>query len=82
MNVGWQALGLAICIVVGLVTAWVLAAVLERTIGLRADEETIVEGFDLHEWDIVHDAPAQIAPNGQAPRSETVAAVGPGDGGP
>ena len=38
-----------------------LAAILERTIGLRADEETIVEGFDLHDWDIVHDAPAQVA---------------------
>ena len=60
MNVGWQPLGLAVCVVVGLVTAWVLAAILERTIGLRADEETIEERFDLHDWDIVHDAPAQV----------------------
>jgi ammonium transporter, Amt family len=79
MNVGWQALGLAVCIVVGLATAWVLAAILERTIGLRADEEAIVEGFDLHDWDIVHDAPGPIPPNGQVSRPETVAAVGPPD---
>ena len=79
MNVGWQALGLAVCIVVGLATAWVLSAILERTIGLRADEEAIVEGFDLHDWDIVHDAPGPVPPNGQVSRPETVAAVGPPD---
>jgi len=56
INLGWQALGLAVSIAFGLVTAWLLALVLERTIGLRADEETLVEGFDLHDWDIVHDA--------------------------
>jgi ammonia channel protein AmtB len=59
VNVGWQALGLVVCIVVGLVTAWVLAAILERTIGLREDEETIVEGFDLRQWEIVHDIEQQ-----------------------
>jgi hypothetical protein len=57
----------------------VLAAILERTVGLRADEETIVEGFDLHDWDIVHDAPGPVPPNGQVSRPETVAAVGPPD---
>jgi ammonium transporter, Amt family len=57
INVGWQALGLAVCIGVGLLTAWVTATVLERTIGLRADEETIEDGFDLRDWDIVHDEP-------------------------
>jgi ammonia channel protein AmtB len=62
MNVGWQALGLVVCIVVGLVTAWVLATVLEKTIGLREDEDTIVEGYDLHEWEIVHDTMLQVPP--------------------
>jgi ammonia channel protein AmtB len=62
MNVGWQALGLVICIAVGMATAWVVATLLERTIGLREDEDTIVEGFDLHEWDIVHDVPEQLTP--------------------
>ena len=42
------------------------AAVLERTIGLREDEETIVEGFDPRESDIVHDAPSQPAAVGAA----------------
>ena len=43
------------CLGVGLATAAVLASVLERTIGLRVAEEIMVEGFDLHYWDIVHD---------------------------
>jgi ammonium transporter, Amt family len=72
MNVGWQALGLVVCIVVGLVTAWVLAAILERTTGLRADDETIEAGFDLRTWEIVHDLEPQ--PVGTADR-ETPAIV-------
>jgi ammonia channel protein AmtB len=55
MNVGWQALGLAVCIAAGLVTAWILAFVLERTVGLRAPEEAIVGGYDRYYWGIEHD---------------------------
>jgi Amt family ammonium transporter len=75
MNVGWQALGLAVCIVVGLVTAWVLAAILERTTGLRADEETIVEGFDLREWEIVHDLEPQTVGDGTGEAPPIVAST-------
>ena len=70
INVGWQALGLVVCIAVGLVTAWVLAAILERTTGLREDEDTIVEGFDLRKWEIIHDIEPQhpAGADGEAPR--------------
>ena len=51
----WQALGLAIAIGAGLLTATALAWVLERTIGLTASEEAQVAGFDAADWDIVHD---------------------------
>jgi ammonium transporter, Amt family len=81
MNVGWQALGLAVCIVVGLVTAWVLAAILERTTGLRADEDTIVEGFDLRQWEIVHDLePQTVVPAAAADEPAAVASSRRGNG--
>jgi ammonium transporter, Amt family len=68
MNMLWQVIGIVVCIGVGLVTAWILAAILERTIGLREDEDTIVEGYDLREWDIVADlVPQVVPPNGAAP---------------
>jgi ammonium transporter, Amt family len=55
VNLLWQAVGLAIAIGVGLVTATALSFVLERTIGLGVSEEIMVEGYDLHYWDTVHD---------------------------
>lgn len=58
VNVLWQLLGLAVAIVMGLVTATVLAGVLERTIGLGVSEDVQVEGYDRHYWDLVHDEPA------------------------
>jgi ammonia channel protein AmtB len=67
MNVLWQLIGIVVCLGVGALTAWVLGTVLQRTIGLREDEETIVEGFDVRQWDIIHDvpqAPAAPAANG------------------
>jgi ammonia channel protein AmtB len=81
INLGWQALGLAVSIAFGLVTAWPLALVLERTIGLRADDETLVEGFDLHDWDIVHDAVPQYAGVTGSDAADPAGAVSPrGDG--
>jgi Amt family ammonium transporter len=72
INLGVQALGLAASIAIGLVTAWLLALVLEKTIGLREDEETLVEGFDLHEWEIVHDAvPGYLAGSTRGDGAET-----------
>jgi Amt family ammonium transporter len=70
MNVLWQALGLAVCIVAGLATGWVLKVVLGRTIGLGVSEEVQVAGYDARYWDIVHDlepAPAATAPVEERP---------------
>ncbi|HXF97001.1 MAG TPA: hypothetical protein VNJ46_00120 [Gaiellaceae bacterium] len=55
VNVFWQLLGIVVSIGFGVVTAAVLAPILERTIGLRVSEETMVEGLDWHEWEIQHD---------------------------
>ena len=80
MNVGWQALGLVVCIGAGLLTATVLATVLERTIGLRVSEEEQVTGFDARDWDLVSDIEPLPAGAG-APVDETAAVAGTtGDG--
>ncbi|GAA5102512.1 hypothetical protein [Haloechinothrix salitolerans] len=59
VNVGWQLLGLAVTVALGLVTAAVLSFILERTSGLRVTEEVEVTGFDKHYWDVVHDIEPQ-----------------------
>jgi ammonium transporter, Amt family len=55
INVLWQLIGVVVCIGFGVVTAAVLAPIIERTIGLTHDIETQVVGLDLHEWDVEHD---------------------------
>jgi ammonia channel protein AmtB len=55
INVFWQLLGIVVSIGFGVVTAAVLAPILERTIGLRAEQHVLVEGFDRHVWDVEHD---------------------------
>jgi hypothetical protein len=49
VNLLWQAVGLAVVIAIGLVTAHVLAFILERTIGLRVSEEAEEAGLDISE---------------------------------
>src|SRR5918999_1698258 len=55
INVFWQILGLLVIVGTGVVTAWVLALILERTIGLRLTEEEQVRGVDLGDWDLESD---------------------------
>jgi ammonia channel protein AmtB len=55
INVLWQAIGAAVCIGFGIVTALVLAPILERTTGLTLDEDEQVIGLDYGEWEIRHD---------------------------
>jgi Amt family ammonium transporter len=55
VNLLWQAIGLAVCIAAGLLTGWVMSAILERTTGLGVSEEVQVAGYDDRYWDIVHD---------------------------
>ena len=55
INVLWQLLGIVVSVGLGVVTAAVLAPILERTIGLKHEEIVMVEGLDWHEWDVQHD---------------------------
>lgn len=55
INVLWQAIGAAVSIGFGVVTALVLAPILERTTGLRLDDDEQVTGVDYGAWEIRHD---------------------------
>jgi Amt family ammonium transporter len=75
VNLLWQAIGLAVCLAAGLLTGWVMAAILERTTGLGVSEEVQVRGYDDSYWEIIHDLePATV---GQA---EPALAQAGGDG--
>ena len=63
INVVMQIIGIAVILGTGIVTAWVLAFILERTIGLRLSEEEQVIGVDRGNWDLVSDVEA-ISTNG------------------
>jgi ammonium transporter, Amt family len=55
INLLWQAIGLAVCVAAGLLTGWVMSAILERTTGLGVTEDVQVTGYDATYWDIIHD---------------------------
>jgi ammonium transporter, Amt family len=71
INVFWQLLGIVVAVGLGVVTAAVLAPILERTIGLRHEEIVLVEGMDWHDWAVQHDIEpetdgrAAVAPGGE-----------------
>jgi ammonium transporter, Amt family len=56
INLLWQAIGLAVCIGAGLLTGWIMVAILGKNLGVS--EEVQVTGFDVTYWDIVHDPTA------------------------
>ena len=64
INVFWQAIGAAVSIGFGIVTALVLAPILERTTGLKLDEDEQVTGLDFGEWEIRHDIEPEWGPEG------------------
>ena len=55
INVLWQVVGLVVVVGAGVVTAAILAPILERTTGLRLSEEEQVIGIDKGVWDLVLD---------------------------
>ena len=55
INVLWQLVGIVVSIGFGVVTAAVLAPILERTIGLKVDDDALIYGLDKHDWDLEHD---------------------------
>jgi Amt family ammonium transporter len=64
VNVLWQAIGLVVAIGLGVVTAAVLAFILERTIGLRLSEEEQVAGVDGPVWGLDSDLALYTGGNG------------------
>jgi len=63
------------------VTAYVLAFILERTIGLRLSEEEQVAGVDLGDWDLVADT-GMASGNGVPSREPEIAPATPAGTGP
>jgi ammonia channel protein AmtB len=55
INVFWQLIGLVVVVGAGVLTAAILAPILERTTGLRLSEEEQVVGIDSGDWDLVAD---------------------------
>jgi ammonium transporter, Amt family len=55
INVFWQLIGLVVIVGAGVLTAAILAPILERTTGLRLSEEEQVAGVDSGDWDLVAD---------------------------
>ena len=53
INLLWQAIGLAVCVAAGLLTGWIMTAILGRNLGVS--EEVQVTGYDATYWDIIHD---------------------------
>ena len=81
INLFWQALGLVVAVGLGVVTAAILAPILERTTGLRLSEEELVAGIDGPMWDV----PSDLAQNGAVPapvqdRTDGVPAPAPAAG--
>jgi ammonia channel protein AmtB len=83
VNVLWQAIGIVAAIGLGVVTAAVMAFILERTTGLRLSEEEQVAGVDGPVWGLDMDL-GLYAGNGAAagdgaPATAPAAPVGSGD---
>jgi ammonia channel protein AmtB len=81
INVLWQIVGLVVVVGTGIVTAWILAAILERTIGLRLSEEEQVRGIDLGDWDLESDVQVVVgngvpAAQPEPPRAAPAPAAG------
>ena len=76
VNLFWQALGIVVAIGLGVVTAAVMAFILERTIGLRLSEEEQVAGIDGPVWGLDSDLAMYTGGNG-APSTPAPASGAP-----
>jgi Amt family ammonium transporter len=78
MNILWQAAGLAVCIGAGLLTGWIMTAILGRNLGVSEDVQ--VAGYDATYWDIVHDPmPAALTTTNGEPSTLTDGESRPAD---
>jgi ammonia channel protein AmtB len=64
VNVFWQAIGIVVAIGLGVVTAAVMAFILERTVGLRLSEEEQIAGIDGPAWGLDSDLDLYTGGNG------------------
>jgi ammonium transporter, Amt family len=71
INVLLQAIGLALCIGAGLLTGWIMTAILGRNLGVS--EEVQVTGYDAAYWDIVHDPMPAMVTTGNGDSALTAA---------
>ena len=78
INLLWQAIGLAVCIVAGLATGGGVAAFFDRRGGLVETEDVQVAGNDATYWEIIHDLEPPIVASGNG---EGTVVGAPGDGG-
>jgi ammonium transporter, Amt family len=64
INVGWQLIGVVVCLGVGILTAAVLSFILERTIGLRRTDDEQAAGLDWALWEL---EPEEMGAPSEAP---------------
>jgi ammonia channel protein AmtB len=64
VNLLWQAIGIVVAVGLGVVTAAVMAFILERTIGLRLSEDEQIAGVDGPVWGLDPDVPLYTGSDG------------------
>ncbi|MED5510336.1 MAG: ammonium transporter [Pseudomonadota bacterium] len=67
-----QFVGIAVCLGMGMLTAWVMSIILNSTIGMRVSDEDQAEGLDKVKWGIEPDVDP-VAEKPSAPASKAAA---------
>ncbi|MHB1999194.1 MAG: ammonium transporter [Solirubrobacteraceae bacterium] len=67
INLGWQALAVAVTLVIAGVSGFVVIFALEKTIGLRVSEEVELAGLDQSYWQAPPSPYADVLPHEEAP---------------
>ncbi|HUG63614.1 MAG TPA: hypothetical protein VMK83_00190 [Gaiellaceae bacterium] len=76
INVLWQVIGVVVCIGLGVLTAAILAPILERTVGLKLSDEELVAGVDGPVWGLDYDLDMYTGGNGSATGTAPTTPVG------
>lgn len=72
IGVVMQLVGIAVCLGMGMLTAWVMSFILNNTIGMRVSDEDQAEGLDKVKWGIEPDVDP-VAEKPSAPASKAAA---------
>lgn len=75
ISLGWQALGVVVTVAVAVVTGLIVIVGLEKTVGLRVEEQVEIDGLDTGYWDAppppyADEGDARPAPAAEPSRSE------------